>query len=232
MRNFIMKNEPMLTKNRNLLKNQLRITNLFIHSVSSSFGMVMLLATFLILATKIPCLAADYVDATEDSWLRTGLFCFRSGIGTNTQIHLARYENGKFEELFTKVIGHSVKCPICFTNGVVVVSSDGVIRKLDLTGQFVFVSKPKGFEGLSGATGRLDDNRIFMTETTPYKQNNGWLNRYRLYVVDISGAEPTLKEEFNIIPPLRITRTIEEIVVIGETNILRVKIPEGLRQVR
>ena len=105
---------------------------------------------------------------------------------------------------------------------------DGVIYKLDLRGEVVFVAKPKGFEGLSSTSGRLDDHRIFMTETVSNKEKNGLL--YHLYVVDISGTEPTLKTKFDIIPPLRITKTLDEIIVVGETNVLRLKDPERFKE--
>jgi hypothetical protein len=163
------------------------------------------------------------VFANEYSWLPNGLCCFRSGKGTNSQIHLERYEKGKVEELFAKNIGKTVQYPICLTNGVIAVDVDGVVGRLNLTGDYVFMAKPKGFEGLSATSGKLDDNHIFMTETVSNKEKNGLL--YHLYVVDISGTEPTLKTEFNIIPPLRITLTMKEIVVVGETNVLRLKIP-------
>lgn len=219
-----MRNES--TKNWKLPKNQQRFTNHFIHSISPFLGKVLSLAVFLMLVEKIPCAADEYFDSTEDSSIRTGLFSFRSGIGTNTQIHMERYEKGKIQELFTKTIGRPINNPICLTNGVIVVCLDGVICKLDLSGEFVFVAKPKGFEGLSLTSGRLDDGRIFMAESVPNKQKNGLLDR--LYVVDISGTEPVLKTKFDIIPPLRITKTLDEIIVVGETNVLRLRIPKDL----
>ena len=115
---------------------------------------------------------------------------------------MERYKNGKVEELFAKTIGRMVVSPICFTNGVVTMSHDGVIRRLDLKGEYVFVAKPKGFEGVARQIGRLDDHHIFMVETIRDEQKNGWL--YHLYVVDISGKEPVLKTRFDIIEPYRI----------------------------
>lgn len=205
------------------MKNQSSFTNLFIHSVSSWLGMVRLLAAFLILAAKMPCLAYDFPVVSENPWLWPGLFCFRTETGTNYQIHLFRYENGQFKTLFVKTIGHPVKPPICLTNGVVVVSVDGVIRRLDLKGEYVFVAKPKGFDGLAEDIGRLDDHHIFATGSVFDKKKNCLL--YRFYVVDISGTEPILKKKFDIIEPCSITRTLHEIIVVGETNVQRLDVP-------
>ena len=47
-----------------------------------------------------------------------------------------------------------------------------------------------------------------------------------LYVVDISGTEPVLITKFDIVPPLAVTKTLDEIIVVGETNVLRLKIPK------
>jgi len=211
------------TKKRGWLTNRSSITNLFIHSVSSSFRIVLLLAAFLTLATSIPCLADDSADANEYSWLRTGFFCFRTSVGTNNQVHLVKYEHGKFDELFTRTMKGRVYAPICLTNGVIAVNVYGVICRLDLKGEYVFEAKPKGFEGLVRESGRLDDNHIFMVETVRNKQNNDWL--YYLDMVDISGKEPVLKTKFDIIPPVGITQTMDEIIVIGETNVQRLDVP-------
>lgn len=185
-------------------------------------------ATFLILAGNIPCSADDFVAAGEYSWLANGLFCFRSGEGTNTQIHMERYKNGKIEELFTKTIGRMVVSPLCLTNGVVTMSHDGVIRRLDLKGEYVFVAKPKGFEGVAEQIGTLDDHRIFMVGFVSDVKTK--IPQFRLYVVDISGTEPVLKKKFDIIEPDRITLTLDEIIVVGETNVLRLKDSERLKE--
>jgi hypothetical protein len=186
--------------------------------------MVLLLAAFLTLATSLPCLADEFADVNEYSWLRTGLFCFRTSVGTNDQIHLVKYEYGKFDELFTRTMERRVKAPICLTNGVIAVSVDGVIRRLDLKGEYVFVAKPKGFEGVATNIGRRDDNHIFMVETIRNKRNDGWL--FRLDVVDISGKEPVFKTKFDIIQPYDgITLTMDGIIVIGETNVQRLEVP-------
>jgi len=223
-----MRNEPTLTNNLNPLKSQSSFTDLFIRYVSSWLGMVLLLATFLILAANIPCSADDFVAAGEYSWLANGLFCFRSGEGTNTQIHMERYKNGKIEELFTKTIGRMVVSPLCLTNGVVTMSHDGVIRRLDLKGEYVFVAKPKGFEGLAEQIGTLDDHRIFMVGSAFNEKTNA--SQYRLYLVNISGTEPIVKKKFDIIAPYRITLTLDEIIVVGETNVLRLKDPERFKE--
>jgi len=214
-------------KDQRLSKKQQRFTNDIPRSSSAFLGKVLSLAVFVMLLAKTHSVADEYFEyfsSTEDSSIGTGLFSFRSGIETNTQIHLERYANGKIQELFVKTIGKPLQNPVCLTNGVVVVCKDGVIYKLDLRGNCVFVAKPKGFEGLSITGGRLDENRIFMTEDVPNKQENRWV--HSLLVVNISGTKPVLETNFDIIQPLRITHTLDEIIVVGETNVLRLKIPE------
>jgi hypothetical protein len=218
-----MKNEPVFSKDRNRLKNQSRLPISSFIVFLSPFRDVLVLVTFLSLAAKMPCLADGFADVTEDSWLRTGLFCFRTGNGTNDQIHLARYENGKFDELFIKAIGRPVKPPICLTNGVIVVSVDGVIRRLNLKGEYIFEAKPKGFEGLAGHIGSRDDHHIFMVGSVFDEKAN--IFKHRLYVVDISGSEPVLKTTFDIIEPYQIALTLDEIIVVGETNVQRLAAP-------
>src|SRR4051812_25658890 len=122
------------------------------NTARSLFKMARLLVVFLILAVTIRSSASEVLSATEDSWLPLGLFCFRSGTDTNTQLHLVKYENGKIETVFTTPTSCTVKSPICLTNGVIAVSSDGIIRKLNLKGEFVFTARPKGFEGAAVAS--------------------------------------------------------------------------------
>jgi len=184
----------------------------------------MLIGTFLVLIPEVSRSADEFVVAGEYSWFPSGLFCFRSDTGTNTQIHLVNYDNGRIQELFTKSIGHTVMAPICLSNGVVTTSSDGFIRKLNLKGEFLFVAKPKGFDGASAFSGKVTDNCIFMTASVYMKP----ALLYYLYLVDISGTEPIVKAKFDIIQPVRITTTFEEIVVIGQKDTLRFRIPAGL----
>ena len=205
--------------NCNLVKKQERSVDSFVRQ------QVLFLAVLLTLVAKTPCLADDFTDVTEGSWLRTGLFCFRTSVGTNDQIHLVRYGNGKFEELFTRAMGRRAKPPICLTNGVAVVSVDGVIRRLDLKGEYVFTEKPKEFEGVAEDIGRLDDHRIFVTGSVFDKTENRWL--HRLYLVNISGSRPVLTEKFDIIQPCTIAQTLDEIIVVGETNVQRLEIPKN-----
>jgi len=212
------------TKKWGRLTNRLSITNLFTHSASSLSWTFQLLTIFLILTTNVLCAADEFADVNEYSWLRTGLFCFRTSVGTNDQIHLVKYEHGKFDELFARTMEGRVKAPICLTNGVIAVNVYGVICRLDLKGEYLFVAKPRGFEGVATHIGRRDDNHIFMVETIRNKENNGWL--FHLDVVDISGKEPVLKTTFDIIEPYDgVKLTFDEIIVIGETNVQRLDVP-------
>jgi len=94
---------------------------------------------------------------------------------------------------------------------------DGVVRRLNSQGDVLFVGKPKGFEGASAFSGRISDNCIFMTATVYAKA--GWL--YYLYLIEISGAEPVVKARYDIIQPIKIAVTFEDIVVIGQKDTLR-----------
>jgi len=165
---------------------------------------------------------AEIVVAGANSWQTSGLCSFRTGTGTNTAIHLAKYADGKFGILFTKEIRRPVHPPICLTNGVIVVSSDGEIRKLDLRGEFAFVDKPKGFTGAAGHSGKLSDNSIFLTETIRDKRGKDWL--YELYVLDISGVGPSIKEKHRIPQPIAITKAGDEVVIVGTRHIKRIKL--------
>ena len=206
---------------RNMTKNKPQFKGLFNNPVLSGFGSIVWVGTFLIMFSKISCSAGEFVCADEDAWLPLGLFCFRSGVGTNCQIHLAKYNEGRIEPVFTRFIGQTVKAPICLTNGVIATSSDGIIHKLNFKGEFMFEAKPKGFDGASGLSGKVTENCIFMTATV--YSATGWL--YYLYFVDISGAVPVVKAKFDIRQPVRIIVTFEEVVMIGRKDTLRLKIP-------
>ena len=186
-------------------------------------GITVLLSGILTLAAQIDCSASGTAIWGRDSFGSSGLLCFRTFNETNTQIHLAQYVNGKFSELFVKNMDYPVMAPICLTNGVIVTSSDGVVRKLNLAGDFLFVAKPKGFDGVLGLCGIVSDTCIFMQETLQNTAGKGF--NFRLWLVDVSGVEPIVTAKFNIIQPWRITRAVDEIIVVGPTNTLRFKIP-------
>jgi len=174
------------------------------------------------------CSAQDFFTSGENSWRPNGLFCFRSGKNTNTQIHLIRYKDGKLETVFTTNTFEGIQSPICLAENVIAVSVDGVIHKLDLNGKFIFRAKPVAFTGASGHSGRINDNHIFMTETSWNEQGKNW--KYYLYIVDVSGEGPVISSKFEIIQPFKITRTIDEVVIVGVNDVQRLKLPNGLNE--
>jgi hypothetical protein len=108
-----------------------------------------LIAAFLLLIYLTQPSSAETVFAGRDCWGPAGLFSFRTILGTNNQIHLARYSNGTIESIFSKPFGHLVMNPISVSNGVIVTTRDGTVAKLDTKGKFVFLTKLKGFDGLA-----------------------------------------------------------------------------------
>jgi len=116
---------------------------------------------------------------------------------------------------------------MCFRGGVVVVSAEGVIRKLDFNGNFAFVAKPAEFDGACLLVGKANDDCIFMTQIQYDVRDKHF--RYQLVLVDVSGTAPAVKARFNTVQPMRIAKTSEEIIVIGETDTLRFKIPENCK---
>jgi hypothetical protein len=174
------------------------------------------------------CCAQDFQTSGENSWRPNGLFCFKSGKSENTQIHLVRYKDGKLETVFTIDTSETIQSPICLAENVIAVSSDGVIHKLDLNGKFVFRTKPIGFKGVSGHSGWISDKQIFMTEALWNDQEKKWM--YYLYIVDILGKEPVVLSKFETIQPYKITRTSDEIVIVGQKDVQRLKLPSGLNE--
>lgn len=191
--------------------------------MSCSFGTMLLWTGLLALIARIPCLANDIAIAGRDSWSPPGLFCFRTITGTNQQIHLAQYKNGRIAELFARDIGCSVMFPICLSNGVVAVSSDGVVRKLDLNGNVTFATKPAGFKGASAMSGKLNETCIFMTEALYETHRKRW--HYSILLVDVSKMVPAVKARFDTAQPFAIACTSDELVVIGRKDTLRFRIP-------
>jgi hypothetical protein len=169
--------------------------------------------------------ANEFIGAGEAACYG-GLFCLKSISETNRQIHLFRYDQGKIEHLFAKSVSRAVHFPICLTNGVVAVSSDGVVRKFDLNGDLVFSAKPAGFEGLARDSGRIDFDHIFITEVTTNAQNNSSL--YQLLVVDVTGSLPIVKSKSGIIQPFRVVVTGEDLVILGLTNTQRLKVRQDM----
>jgi hypothetical protein len=178
---------------------------------------------------EVPRSTEELIGAGEDACYPGGLFCFKSFSGTNTQVHLVRCSPGRIEPLFVKPVPGPVKAPICLANGVVAVSADGVVRRFDLSGNSVFSAKPEGFEGVARDSGRVDFDRIFITQVTTNSRNRFL---YHLLVVDVAGAQPVVRAKMEIIHPFRVVVAGWDFVIIGGTNTQRLRIPEGLNPKR
>lgn len=206
------------------LEQCIRSQSHFARKISCAGSVIVVLSSLLILMVRLPCLAEGQAIWGRDSWNQAGLFCFRTFTATNRQIHLAKYSNGIFVELFVKNMENPIQSPICLRNVVIAVNSGGVIAALDFNGNSVFAAKPEGFAGASGWSGKVSDTCIFMSETIANKQENKF--DYFLYFVDVSGEKPLVKAKFIVIQPWAITQTDSEVVVVGSDDVLRLRIPK------
>jgi hypothetical protein len=169
-------------------------------------------------------LSAETVFAGRDCWGPPGLFSFRTFDGTNTQIHLAKYNNGTIKSVFSKSFGYSTMNPICVSNGVIVTTVEGTVAKLDMKGEFLFRTKLKGFQGTWLKSGRIGNNSIFVTSAMYGKSS---FNFY-IYLVDVSGMGPVIKGKFEILQPIAVIPTFDEVIVVGTKETTRLKMPKGL----
>jgi hypothetical protein len=198
---------------------------------SLSFRLVILFTASLVYVAVIPCIFAQAIIGSTDSWGPDGFFCFKSYIETNNEtfveIHLMRFTDGKVKQVFSEQVTPPGYSPICLSSGVIDVTADGVIRKFNLNGENVFEVKPKGFQGASAMSGKIGNRCIFLTETFYDNRSKNLL--YHLYLVDVSGIEPIVRNIFNIFQPLKIVRTSDEIIIIGRNDESRLKIPENCK---
>ncbi len=166
---------------------------------------------------------AAVIRAGADASHPSGLFCYVTGSDGNTQIHLAQFDQGNAEVKFTRTLPTSVKPPICLKQSVVAVNAEGEIYKLDLKGELVIAAKPAGFSGTARQVGKLTDTLIFVVETLWDSKSNGWL--HHIYIIDVEGSQPVVKSKERIIEPFLITRTHDEIIVVGNEDVQRLKMP-------
>lgn len=164
------------------------------------------------------------VKAGPDSWSAFGFFSYASGVGTDTCIHLVKVRADRVEVLFTKRLGRSVKSPICLQEAVIAISADGTIEKLSYKGEQLFACKLSGLVGALGHIGRVDDARVFATETVFSAEVQGW--RYLLHIIDVSGSKPSTTSTFAIIQPTRVIATTTELIVVGIDGVVRFEVPK------
>lgn len=189
-------------------------------------GLILLSTIALTLAAGIVGKAQELIRVGQDSSLPNGLFCYRSGRGEDVRIHLVRLGGDKIETVFTKSMPKGAPPPVLLSEAVIVVSVDGVVHKLDLNGEFVFRMKPAGVEGVSGLSGKVNNKHIFMTETVYDKRKQGPV--HYLCIVDVSGKEPIVKRKFRMVEFGKVTRTSDDIVIIGRKKVQRLKIAKVL----
>ena len=171
--------------------------------------------------------AADKFFSHSDSECGpAGLFCLHFHTETNNHVCLFKVENGKIKSLFTNQIQGGIQPPMCFSNSVIVVKASGVIRKFALSGNLLFEKVPVGFKGACWGSGRLGLTHIFMTETIISDATVP--PKYRLHLVDVSGSVPTIEKSFDIVQPVFVSCTLDEIVVSSEADTVRIKLPAGL----
>ncbi len=162
--------------------------------------------------------------AGEDCWHPIGLFCCKVIEDGVSEVRLFRIADGEAERLFSKHLPAPIKTPICLSNAVVVVNTDGAITKLNISGEAVFSQKLDDFAGVALSVGRLSNAEVFITEAAE-GANKRQLTFY-LYVIDVSGNRPVVKRKFGIIQPQRVAVAGDEIVVIGLKKTQRLKMPD------
>jgi len=169
--------------------------------------------------------AQQIMNIGDSGYQAVGLFCFKWMSNGVTEIHLVKITGEKNETLFSKVMTNAVNAPICFTNAVVAVSTDGVINKYNLKGELVFSAAPPEFKGVAWGAGRLTDRYIFVSQLTGHSfEETNWV--FHLWVIDISGKKPVMESKSEIIRPWQILSTRGQIVVVGEKDVQRLPSPE------
>ena len=132
------------------------------------------------------------------------------------------------EVLFTKSISNDVILPpLCVSNGVVVVSVDGVVTKFGFDGTQKFSIRVLKNEEVSKLTGRWDAGTVYLTAMT-YEGSNR-KPRYRLLWIDVIGSGPVYKGEVDIGEPMKTFRLENDIVVCGRSNTERIAAPKDVR---
>jgi hypothetical protein len=169
--------------------------------------------------------AEEIMRAGDDSWHPVGVFCCKVITGGESEIRVFRLTGGKPETLFSKRMPGPSRSPICLSNAVVVVDTDGVIAKFNLRGDLMFSEKPERFRGSAMSSVRLGDRHILLTEMLEAKNKKA--ATFLLHVVDVSGEHPVHRSTREIIQPHRYAQIGDELVVIGEKRIQRLKLDEG-----
>lgn len=185
---------------------------------------------FVCLLLMVNCLrhstfAQSRIGADETSWHPSGLFAYKDNHNEISKIHAFKCVGEDLQRIFSREMAAPIKSPICLSNAVVAVTSQGVINKFDLKGELLFQLPPAGFTGVAGFTGRIGAAHIFLTEITQDKKRDDWA--FHLLIVDVSGDKPVVVSRQPIIHPQKITRVSDEIIILGAEKVERLKIPES-----
>jgi hypothetical protein len=86
------------------------------------------------------------------------------------------------------------------------------------------VNSRQPHEGALQLSGRISYNSIFVTSAVYGKPSF----HFYIYLVDISGMDPVIKSTFEIIQPITVIPTFEEVIVVGIKDTAKFKMPEGL----
>jgi len=169
--------------------------------------------------------AQSRVMADESAWHPSGLFAYKEVHNEVVKIHAFRCVWEDLERIFSREMATTIKSPICLSNAVVAVTTQGVINKFDLKGELLFQMPPAGFTGVAGFTGRIGAAHIFLTEITQDLKRDKW--EFHLFIVDVSGNKPVVVSRQSVIHPKKITRVSDEIVILGAEKTERLKIPKS-----
>ena len=126
--------------------------------------------------------------------------------------------------MFSVSLGYSAMNPVCVSNGVIFTTVDGTVAKLNMKGEFVFRAKLEAFQGALLKCGRIGNNSIFVTSALYVR--SGF--HFYIYLVDISGMDPLVKEKVEIVKPIAVIPTSDAVIVVGSNETTRLRIPEGL----
>ena len=168
---------------------------------------------------------AQYLQvAGEGCSDQSGILAYRFVQGDSTQVTAVKCSSNTVQVLFTKRIPDDVVLPpLCVSNGVIVVSVDGLVTKYGLDGKQVFSVRALRAGEVSRLAGRWDSGTVYLTGMA--YEGAERKARYRLVWVDVSSSALTLRGEVDTGEPMRVFRVGSDIVVCGRRNTERVAAP-------
>lgn len=162
--------------------------------------------------------------ASEGSATLAGNFAYLTVQRDMKVITVTKCSTNDVQILFTKNIGDDVVLPpVCVSNGVIVVSVDGVMTKYGFDGKEIFTSKILKEEEVSKLNGRWDGGIVYLTGMT--YEGAVRKPRYRMLWVDVKGNKPVFIGARDIGEPKKAFRMDNDLVVCGSTNTERIAAP-------